>query len=374
MPSGADRRNLIGDRTDALETMLRWARRDRLVAPQGQPFAFVTHRGKVRKDNQDTALVLAGRRLNRADIFTAAVLCDGMGGLSQGDEAADLAAARAGAILGNDERCSPIERMTNAIRAANSAVFERFGGRAGTVIVAALIDEGEAVLGWLGDARVYGLVPGNDPKLLTRDDTIANEVARIEGAAPDAMDALLRAVGLKDHVEPHVCTVEPGLSALLLVSDGVHRIEPFALNWVYRHNAQSFVDLVERLRLAASCEGGIDNATALVVDLHKSPLLETDGPNLGAWVEAQPRIWEMVMETEDVGPAPAVSQSPPMPLAPAVAPQAPTYTTAKSRGKYMKKTSERLDDSRHEPSRPRTDRPEQAPLGVEIGVISKDKP
>ncbi len=362
MPSGADRRNFTGDRTDALEKMLRGARRDRLVAPQGQPFAFVTHRGKVRKDNQDTALVLAGRRLNRADVFTAAVLCDGMGGLSQGDEAADLAAARAGAILANDDRCSPTERMTNAIRAANAAVFERFGGQAGTVIVAALIDEGQAVLGWLGDARAYGLTPGNDPKLLTCDDTIANEVARIEGTAPDAMDALLRAVGLKDHVEPHVCTVEPGLSALLLVSDGVHRIEPFALNWVYRHNAQSFGDLVERLRLAASCEGGIDNATALVVDLQKSLQLETDGPIVGAWVETQPRIWEMVTVKEEVITPPIVSQLPP--AAPA----------AKQRPKSPKQPPGRLDDSRNESSsRPRNDRPEQAPLGIEIGVILKDK-
>ena len=72
--------------------------------------------------------------------FLAAVVCDGMGGLEAGDEAADLAAARAAATLAQDDQWVPSDRMDRAIRQANAVVFERFHGRAGTVVVAVLIE------------------------------------------------------------------------------------------------------------------------------------------------------------------------------------------------------------------------------------------
>jgi serine/threonine protein phosphatase PrpC len=388
------------DRTGALYKLLRQAPRDRLVAPGGHPFAFATHRGKVRKDNQDTALVLAGRRATSSQTFLAAILCDGMGGLDAGDEAADLAAASAGAALARDERLAPVARMDRAIRGANAAVFERFRGRAGTVLVAVLVEAGQAVIGWVGDARAYGLVRGREPERLTEDDTVATAIARIEGAAPDAMDALLRAIGQKPTVEPNLKVVEPGPRALLLVSDGVHRIEPAALAWVCRH-AQSSTELVERLRAAASWEGGVDNATALVLELGESPSFGEDGVFLAAWVEAQPRTWEIAImkqsansrSASQVSPVPALSARQ-EPVA-VMAPKRKRERTVKRGGDRRQtsrthpeqvplakepgaaaldskgeRTTERGDD-RRQTSRAR---PEQVPLTIELGGISEDKP
>lgn len=363
------------DKTGALYKLLRQAPRDRLVAPGGQPFAFSTHRGKVRKDNQDTALVVAGRRATSSQTFLAAILCDGMGGLEAGDEAADLAAASAGAALARDERLAPIERMDRAIRGANAAVFDRFRGRAGTVLVAVLVEEGQAVIGWVGDARAYGLVRGREPERLTDDDTVATAIARIEGTAPDAMDALLRAIGQKSTVEPNIKLVEPGPRALLLVSDGVHRIEPAALGWVCRH-AQSSTELVERLRAAASWEGGVDNATALVLELGESQSLVEEGTFVAVWVETQPRIWEIVImeqsassrSASQLSPAPALAARQEQP-GPAMAPKRKRERTVKRGGK-RERTAERGDD-RMQTSRAR---PEQVPLTIELGGIAKDKP
>lgn len=365
MTSRRNRKNPAPQRTAALHEMLRRATRDRLVAPGGQPFAFATHRGKVRQNNQDTALVLAGRRAVSSQTFVTAILCDGMGGLEAGDEAADLAAASAGAALAADERLPPIERMDLAIRAANAAVFERFRGRAGTVIVAVLVEEGHIAIGWVGDARAYSLLRGSDPNLLTHDDTIANEIARIEGEAPDAMDALLRAVGQKPDVEPHVMPVEPGPRALLLVSDGVHRIEPAALNWVHRH-ARSSRELVERLRAAALWEGGIDNATALVLELGEQPLLDgEDGPILAAWVEEQPRIWEMVTMKQNAA-SRSASQTPPAPVSAA-------HQEQQSAVMAPTRKSERAAKLRNDRREAARERPTQVPLVIELGSASGDK-
>jgi PPM family protein phosphatase len=286
---------IVRERTAALHAMLRGAARDRSVAPRDQPFAFRTHHGKVRKDNQDAALILAGRAAGTRT-FCAAILCDGMGGLENGADAADLAAATAGGVLAASPQLRPLDRVELAIRAANEAVFSTFRGRAGTVLVAALIESREVVVGWVGDARAYGARRSGDPTPLTRDDTVAAEIARIEGSAPDAMDSLLRAVGQAPRIEPHVALIREEYARLLLVSDGVHRIEPPALSWVNRHSKTS-AELVERLVAASFWEGGSDNSTAIALDLTTSPLFHESGQVLAAWVESQPRIWEVMPDS-----------------------------------------------------------------------------
>lgn len=275
--------------TSTLYAMLKHARPDRMVAPEEQPFAFVTMCGKVRKRNEDTALVVVGLRPGRIEPFLAAVVCDGMGGHADGEEAARITASMIGSVLAASGSVEPSERMRQAIRYANSEVFGRLGGHSGAVVVAALFEEGQRVIGWVGDARAYGLKKDKEPELLTQDDTIAAEVARLEGPSPEALDAVMRAVGPKAEVSPHIASVPDGIQTLLLLSDGVHRIEPQALAWVHRHS-QSPSELVHNLRWAALIEGGRDNATALAVEIDRLPKLDEKSEILGIWVEVQPRI------------------------------------------------------------------------------------
>lgn len=360
MASPSNRTSPATDRAGALYRLLRKTPRDRLVAPGGQPFAFKTHRGKVRKDNQDNALVLAGRHTASSSQFFAAILCDGMGGLEHGDDAADLAAANVGAELARDEEIVPVTRMAHAIRAANTAVFERFRGRAGTVLVAVLVENEQVVIGWVGDARIYGAVQGGKLELLTRDDTVAAEIARVEGAAPDAMDSLLRAIGQKHDVEPHVELLKPGFQRLLLASDGVHRITPTVLSWIH-HHARRPTELVERLVAASSWEGGLDNATCVAVDLGTKPSLDEEGQILAAWAEAQPRIWQVVQAESPAEPRARV-QAGPEPSAPRGS-QGPAKATARARA------AARPTDGNQTPRV----RPQQPPLNIELDPTLKDE-
>lgn len=293
------------DLAAALHALLRNASADRQVQPVDQPFAFQTHHGKVRSSNQDTAIVVAGRRLGKREPFLAAILCDGMGGLEHGAEAAQLATSSAAAFLAGNTALKPAERMADAIRCANARVFDCFRGGAGTVLVAVLIEDGQVILGWVGDARAYALIPGRPPELLSYDDTVATAVARIEGPAPDAMNTLLRAVGVKAHVEPHIQVIPPGYQRMILVSDGVYHIESQAFAWICR-NARTNSELASRLVFGALWEGGHDNATALAVDLLTPPHLDSTGEMVVAWAEAQPRVWETVR----LGPSPATGSVP----------------------------------------------------------------
>lgn len=263
-----------------------------MVSPTGQPFAFSTHCGKVRRVNQDTALVLAGRHPRETD-FLAATVCDGLGGLENGDEAAILAAAAAGAVLTSHDHLEPTPRMHLAIRMANAAVFQRFRGRAASVIVSVLTMGSDVVIGWLGDARIYGLTARRNITLLTQDDTVAGAIAALEGSAPDAMDTLLQAVGQSEDVEPHVLSLTESFRSLLLVTDGVHRIDATALRWIVRHAATP-TEIVQRLVAASSWEGGTDNATALALDLDRGVILDDDEELLTAWAENEPRTWQVV--------------------------------------------------------------------------------
>ncbi len=285
------------DRSDALYRMLRNSARDRLVAPPAQPFAFCSNRGQKRSENQDNALVLTGRRLGGTRPFLAAIVCDGMGGLEAGDDAADLALATAGAVLCSDASLPPDIRIQQAISVANRRVFEKYRGRAGAVLVTALVDLETAdqppVIGWVGDARAYGLTANNGLVQLTRDDTVAAQIEALEGPAPEAMNQPLQAIGVKSDVRPNIAFVPPEVLRLLLVSDGVHRIDPAVLSWIRRY-ARNTEELVERLVQAAYWQEGLDNATSLAIDLQKEALIHEDGPVVLAWVHDEPRIWQMI--------------------------------------------------------------------------------
>jgi serine/threonine protein phosphatase PrpC len=343
---------------DDLYRLLRKAPRDRVVAPSGQQFAFMTHRGKVRKDNQDTALVLSGRHTATSSPFFAAILCDGIGGLEHGDDAAALATATAGSALAHDIPLAPIERMRHAIREANKAVFERFQGRSGTVLAAALMEPEESVIGWVGDARIYAALRGGDLAPITSDDTIAAEIARIEGteqAGALAMDSLTRAIGQKRDVEPHAEPLKSGYQTLLLVSDGIYRIDPGVLQWVRRH-AHGPKELVERLVAAAQWEGGSDNATGIAITMDQTFSLDEDGQVIAAWVEAQPRVWKVVrMESPKTARRPE-----------------PARSEALSGASNPTKDKEREADRPAGGKRVPRERPQQAPLDIALDPARKE--
>ncbi len=111
--------------------------------------------GIIRSGNEDSYLMVPER-----GIFLVA---DGMGGHAAGEVASEMAARLIARELGslrglNDEQVA--DRMRNAIRSANAAIFQRTLTEhdkrgMGTTVTALVLFETRFLIGQVGDSRAY---------------------------------------------------------------------------------------------------------------------------------------------------------------------------------------------------------------------------
>jgi PPM family protein phosphatase len=165
-----------------------------------------------------------------------------------------------GAIL---EACKVVNALGNADRAKRGM---------GTTVDCVVVAGATAVIGHVGDSRVY-LVRGGRVDVLTEDHTLAAQLLRsgkftredIEKSSFKTM--LLRAVGVQPSVEVDTLTV--ALSEgdkLLLCSDGLHGYLDAEADPAARFEGDA-AGLAARLVAFANEQGGEDNVTAVVLSL-----------------------------------------------------------------------------------------------------------
>lgn len=304
--------------------------------------AAITDRGLRRRRNEDA--VELGRRVegsdgNRVETWVA-VVCDGVASARRGDEASlaavgaavgaalETAAAPATpptgfpAVSAEDTGPVPVVSGSDDAAAGTSAT----GGRAGTGVsgeldalataasaagataaadlglgggdspactyVAAVVRGGEAVVSWIGDSRAYWLADDGSSRLLSTDDSWAEEIAgagimsREEAARDRRAHVLTRWLGRDAPGGPaHARRVRIGVPGLLLLcSDGLwnHLPDPEVLTRLARPalggtSAAENVDedLPEHPALAAAAaliaaaldDGGHDNATLALIPM-----------------------------------------------------------------------------------------------------------
>lgn len=256
-------------------------------------FAMLSHRGRVRRSNQDACAALPDR-----GVF---VVCDGMGGAAAGEVASKLAAdaflhcfsrtAPGGGATdsGSAASVSPSQsrdRLKLAIDEANQAIL-RYARRApqltgmGTTLVSALWDPSDARTLWVanvGDSRCYRLRVGR-LELLTEDHSLVQEQVRagtlnqLQAAASPMRNIITRAVGSMMCVEADITghSVESG-DVYLLASDGLTReLEEATIARIINGTLatapakgrleRACCALVE----AANAHGGRDNITVLLL-------------------------------------------------------------------------------------------------------------
>ncbi|HNS98856.1 MAG TPA: protein phosphatase 2C domain-containing protein [Polyangiaceae bacterium] len=239
--------------------------------------------GRFRKVNQDAYL--------RDDDLGLYVVADGMGGHAAG-EVASLEAVdtlygmikRGLASMGDklssgiteDNARAACRLVEGAVQAATYMVFamaelDREKSGMGTTISALLVLGNHAVIGQVGDSRVYQ-VRGGKAVQLTEDHTLIAWELKQGLITPEQAkhsphkNIITRAVGNRDYVQVDTSLVElHPADRYLLCSDGLHgylRTEEIA--HLCMSDGQS---VVENLIHIANARGGKDNITAVLVEV-----------------------------------------------------------------------------------------------------------
>lgn len=229
-----------------------------------------TDRGLKREHNEDAWVVCPELRLY--------AVADGMGGRRGGDIASNLALQSlreniAGAADPNVDESRRV--LTEAIEQANADVFacaiDSISRRGmGTTLTALWIRGDRAIVGHVGDSRVYRLRDGHLDRL-TDDHSLAAAFARAgEEAHPRFSHVLTRAVGTRPEVMVDTRTVDvrPG-DRFLLCSDGLTGMVEDDRIFELLSTALSADEAADDLLQAALRAGGKDNVTALVIDVEE---------------------------------------------------------------------------------------------------------
>ncbi len=253
----------------------------RTVCLKNFDFASRTHKGLVRKHNED---FLAYFDTINGHVF---VLCDGMGGHSAGDVAAEMATEAVGRYFNFKYHKNPFEAVEESIIFANQEVVMHALGNdylygMGTTIVVVLIRDDRVFYGHAGDSRLY--VYRNQELLpLTKDHSYIQElldkrlISESDAKTHPRRNEITRAVGLSYNFKPEVSPkafIPTDDDILLLCSDGLTNMVndediSIILNSKYKVNEKA-----SKLVKKANKKGGIDNISVQIIKFHN--LLQTE--------------------------------------------------------------------------------------------------
>lgn len=227
------------------------------------PAALSSDVGVKRDENQDRVAIARGADASGRPYVLAAV-SDGIGGMKDGAWSAAAALGNLFACLfdtgGTGHGLEPALKL--AVRAANSTVHARLGGKGGATLSALLLCQGTACIVNVGDSRIYKYAT-NELSQLTVDDTIAGQLGHKVEA--DMGSNLLQFIGIGEALEVDVVqvTFDPD-DMLLLTSDGVHYLDR-ALIAALVANAPDPGTALRRLTETSKWCGGHDNASAAIL-------------------------------------------------------------------------------------------------------------
>jgi serine/threonine protein phosphatase PrpC len=260
--------------------------------------AGATDAGLQREVNEDRFLVDETRGLF--------IVIDGVGGQAAGGKAADVALCMLRERL--ERETGPVgERVREAIAVANNEIHRLASTRPewtgmACVLTVAVVKDGTATIGHVGDTRLYKVRDGRIEKV-TRDHSPvgeredAQEISELDAMRHPRRNEVYRDVGSEPHapddpefVDLHEIRFEAG-DALLLCSDGLSDlVESAAILRIAGEHAGNPHAVVRGLIDAANAAGGKDNVTAVYVEnavesaalLARNPVSRRRGVILGS--------------------------------------------------------------------------------------------
>jgi serine/threonine protein phosphatase PrpC len=240
------------------------------TAPPTLSWHGITDTGLVREHNEDTFAFLD---LGNRTLFAVA---DGMGGHDAGEIASAIAVKAVCSEVRErgGESTDPLALVVRAVQRANDEVkreASRTGSNMGTTLSVALISEGTAFIGSVGDSRVYWIRNGSIAQITEDHSVVAKlvssgQLTKEEARNHPRSNLLYRTIGNDETVT--VNTFQVPLTrggTLLLCTDGLWgEVGDEEMRQICSDEEDT--DLIcARLVQRADANGGKDNITAIVV-------------------------------------------------------------------------------------------------------------
>jgi serine/threonine protein phosphatase PrpC len=220
--------------------------------------------GRIRSNNEDSYLVAA-------PLF---VVADGMGGENAGEVASAMAIETVGKLAAEGGSTD----LAGWVREANRAIWDRsmtdrtaFG--MGTTLTAAIADGEQLRLAHVGDSRAYLLRDGEIRRIthdhtrvarMVQDGTITEE----EAAVHPERNVITRALGIDEDVKVDQMAIDVlDGDRFLLCTDGLTGMVKEDLLKSILLSTPDPQEAVRKLIEAANTAGGVDNVTAVVLDI-----------------------------------------------------------------------------------------------------------
>ena len=238
-----------------------------------------THPGLYREVNEDRFHLDLSRGL--------LMVIDGVGGQAAGGKAADTAVSTLRARL-EREAGTVASRLREAIAAANNEIHRLAGLRPewngmACVLTAAVVNDGHAIVGHVGDTRLYKLRHGSIEKITLDHSPVgeredARELSELDAMQHPRRNEVYRDVGSEPHepgdpdfIDLYEVTFEPD-AALLLCSDGLtDLVDSASINEIVARSAGRPPQVVKALIDAANAAGGRDNITVVYAEGERFP-------------------------------------------------------------------------------------------------------
>lgn len=255
-------------------------------------FAYLSDPGKVRKNNEDNALI--------AEELSLGIVADGMGGHSCGEVASDLAvkvtkekfeSMRTTGMKPShyDEGLSlETNQLGFAVQLANSVVYE--AGNAspdkkgmGTTLSALMLSGGKLCIAHIGDSRIY-LLRGGELTQVTEDHSLVMDhvrkgrMTREQAEKSPLQNILTRALGTQKQPPIDLSEMEAKEGdRVLLCSDGLFKPVPEDKIKEMMQAEPDDARLCAKLVETANINGGPDNVTVVAGTLKKKTFKESIG-------------------------------------------------------------------------------------------------
>lgn len=221
--------------------------------------------GCVRNHNEDSLIV-------QPPLYAVA---DGMGGHAAGEVASQLAVD---ALAQSAPLINSADTLIDTVRAINRSIIEATENGLGhpgmgTTLTAAILDGARLLIAQVGDSRAY-LLHNDNLQQLTRDHSYVGEllagghITAAEAAVHPKRSVITRALGSDLKTEADIYELQATVGdRLLLCSDGLYgMVSNKDIAGILKSNDDP-QDACEALIEAARNGGGLDNISAIVVDV-----------------------------------------------------------------------------------------------------------